>query len=137
MLVLSIIGIIWFFVRFIVSLHPNILYMRLPLITSLLLSVLPVMADNNRGIGQYPGAPSEYFAPAVSWTKGDGSLTNVALHRAAYASSTVDYNHTAHLVTDGICNDAASAMLTVSTPAGRHAARPSGPSTAVPTQGIS
>ena len=119
MLVLSIIGIIWFFVRFIVSLHPNILYMRLPLITSLLLSVLPVMADNNRGIGQYPGAPSEYFAPAVSWTKGDGSLTNVALHRAAYASSTVDYNHTAHLVTDGICNDAAPAMLTVSTPAGR------------------
>ena len=71
-----------------------------------------------RGIGQYPGDPSEYFAPTVSWAEGD-SLTNVALHCASWASSTYDYNHTAHLVTDGICDTAEPAILTVATPAGR------------------
>ena len=53
----------------------------------------------------------------------DGNHTparqNLALHRAAWASSTVDYNQTAHLVTDGICDDAAPSMLIVSTPEGR------------------
>ena len=67
-----------------------------------------------RGIGQYPGAQSEYFAPMVSWVD-NGSLTNVALHRAAWASSAIDYNHTAHLVTDGICDSAEPILLKVST----------------------
>ena len=53
----------------------------------------------------------------------DGNHTparqNLALHRAAWASSTVDYNQTAHLVTDGICDEAAPSMLIVSTPEGR------------------
>ena len=89
------------------------------LLASMILSVTPIEADDTRGIGQYPGAQNEFFAPSVSWTKGKGELTNVALHRAAYASSAIDYNHTAHLVTDGICDNTEPATLTVSTPGGR------------------
>ena len=74
--------------------------------------------DQSRGIGNYPGNPKEYFAPTVSWTNSD-ELTNVALHRAAWASSTYDYNHTAHLVTDGICDTTEPATLSVTTPARR------------------
>ena len=92
---------------------------------NLLLSVSMLFAaavygggDNTRGIGQYPGSPSEYYAPSVSWTASE-QLTNVALHRTAYASSTCDYLHTAHLVTDGISGHADPADLQVSTPEGR------------------
>ena len=86
--------------------------------TSMLLSVTAQGAENQtRGIGQYPGALTEFYAPTISWTDG-GKLTNVALHRAAWASSTYDYNHTAHLVTDGICDSTEPAILNVSTPSG-------------------
>ena len=89
----------------------------------ILLVCLPMLAlisraDGTRGIGQYPGAPSEYFAPAVSWVDGGGQLTNVALHSVAYASSTYDYNHTAHLVTDGLWDNSEPATLCVTTPDG-------------------
>ena len=79
---------------------------------------LQALADNTRGIGQYPGAPSEYFAPATSWIDGQ-TLSNVALHRKAYASSAVDYNHTAHLATDGFCDTAEPVLLSVSTQSGK------------------
>jgi len=88
------------------------------MLASLLFSALQVEADDTRGIGQYPGAPREYFAPTISWTDG-GKLTNVALHRAAWASSAYDYNHTAHLVTDGICDTSEPAIVSVSTPSGK------------------
>lgn len=81
------------------------------------MNVLSVMADDNRGIGKYPGDPSEYFAPSINWT--DGKLTNVALHRASYASSSCDYNHTAHLATDGFSGSEEPITLTVSTPQGK------------------
>ena len=89
----------------------------------ILLVCLPMLAlisraDGTRGIGQYPGAPSEYFAPAVSWVDGGGQLTNVALHSVAYASSTYDYNHTAHLVTDGLWDNSEPSTLCVTTPDG-------------------
>ena len=71
--------------------------------------------DYTRGIGRYPGAMSEYYAPSISWDDNGGKLTNVALHRAAWASSAIDYNHTAHLVTDGICNSAEPVVLKVTT----------------------
>ena len=71
--------------------------------------------DYTRGIGRYPGAPSEYYAPALSWVDNGNKLTNVARHRAAWASSTIDYNLTAHLATDGICDTAEPIMLKVST----------------------
>ncbi len=78
----------------------------------------PADTQPTRGIGQYPGAPSEYFAPSVSWVESAQTLTNVALHRRAYASSTSDYNHTAHLVTDGIKDNSRPATLQASTPDG-------------------
>ena len=54
-----------------------------------------------RGIGLYPGDPSEYFGPSTYFYPSEDScfLPNVARLRAAWASSTRDYNHTAHLVT--------------------------------------
>lgn len=93
--------------------------MILTTLSLVLLNSTLCQADENRGIGQYPGALHEYFAPSVEWTASDGTLTNVALHRKAYASSAIDYNHTAHLVTDGICNDVAPATVLVYTPEGR------------------
>lgn len=93
-------------------------YFALVCFTGLWSISLQAFSDNTRGIGQYPGAPNEYFAPTVSWTNGQ-TLTNVALHRRAYASSTIDYNHTAHLVTDGLCDTADPILLKVSTQAGR------------------
>ncbi len=68
-----------------------------------------------RGIGRYPGEPSAYTGPALV---SDSTWRNVALHRAAYASSSVDYNLTAQLATDGIVTAAEPARLTVTTPEG-------------------
>jgi len=89
------------------------------LLTSLLLSASVNGAAQTRGIGKYPGAPSEYFAPTVGWADNGSALTNVALHRKAYASTACDYNHTAHLVTDGISDTREPVLLQVSTQAGR------------------
>lgn len=75
--------------------------------------------NHTRGIGQYPGAQNEYYAPAVSWADASEVLTNVALHRSAWASSACDYNHTAHLATDGICDSSEPSLLKVSTDAGQ------------------
>lgn len=87
------------------------------LMAGLLGMAAPDSTDFTRGIGRYPGDKGEYFAPAVTWTQGL-QLSNAALHSAAYASSTYDYNHTAHLVTDGLCDNAEPALLQVSTPSG-------------------
>ena len=75
----------------------------------------PQPTDYTRGIGRYPGAKSEYYAPTLSWVENGQTLTNVARHRAAWASSAIDYNLTAHLVTDGICDTADPILLKVST----------------------
>ena len=53
-----------------------------------------------RGIGVYPGDPSEDFSPEL--VLDNSSYRNLALHRPAYHSSSYDYNVTAQLVTDGI-----------------------------------
>jgi hypothetical protein len=55
--------------------------------------------EYTRGIGVYPGNPKEDFGPVMVV---DNSYRNLALHRAAYQSSSYDYNLTAQLVTDGI-----------------------------------
>lgn len=68
-----------------------------------------------RGIGRYPGEPSAYTGPRLV---SDPSYRNVALHRAAYASSSVDYNLTAQLATDGLITADEPARLTVTTPEG-------------------
>ncbi|MGB7761097.1 MAG: discoidin domain-containing protein [Bryobacteraceae bacterium] len=65
------------------------------------------------GIGVYPGDPRQNFAPAfrVDAT----TYRNLALHRAAYQSSSYDYNLTAQLVTDGIVETRLPRWVTVST----------------------
>jgi hypothetical protein len=52
-----------------------------------------------RGIGVYPGDPTEYAGPTFVI---DSTYRNLALHRPAYQSSAYDYNLTAQLITDGI-----------------------------------
>ena len=57
-------------------------------------------AEYSRGIGVYPGAPSEDFSPNL--VVDNATYRNLALLRPAYHSSSYDYNLTAQLVTDGI-----------------------------------
>lgn len=93
-------------------------YQRLPLTTLLLgagMAVCPPLhADNHptRGIGVYPGNPSQTFHPKKTTAKTAG---NVALLCTATASSSFDYNLTAQLATDGILAKGMPAQLTVST----------------------
>ena len=56
----------------------------------------------NRKPGNYPGNPEEWFAPQLVT---DNTYRNVAKLKAAYASSSIDYNLTAQLATDGILID--------------------------------
>ena len=53
-----------------------------------------------RGIGIYPGKPSEDFSPKL--VVDNQSYRNLAKLRSAWHSSSYDYNLTAQLVTDGI-----------------------------------
>lgn len=55
--------------------------------------------DYTRGIGEYPGKPCDYDGPEV--VEG-GGYRNLALNRAAYQSSSYDYNLTSQLITDGL-----------------------------------
>lgn len=65
------------------------------------LFVLNIGASDRKvgGIGIYPGAENENFAPTLV---SDYTYRNLALHRAAYQSSSYDYNLTAQLITDGV-----------------------------------
>lgn len=58
--------------------------------------------EYTRGIGEYPGKVEDYTGPEV--VEG-GEYRNLALNRAAWHSSSHDYNLTAHLATDGIIID--------------------------------
>ena len=72
-------------------------------------------ADNQietRGIGQYPGHPSQFTAPKMVK---DDTYRNIALNRMVYTSSNADFNLTGHLVTDGIISSKASSFLRVKT----------------------
>ena len=69
----------------------------------------------NRGIGIYPGNPVEDFSPVMVQ---DDEYRNIALHRAAYNSSSHDYCLTAQLITDGVVSEEVPKHLTVSTPEG-------------------
>lgn len=71
--------------------------------------------EYTRGIGQYPGRKADFKGPHMVK---DDAYRNVALNRMAYASSSVDYNLTAQLATDGIVSREEPARLTVSTPEG-------------------
>ncbi len=56
--------------------------------------------EYTRGLGVFPGAPSEFFGPEL--IAAEPAYRNLALRRPAYHSSSYDYNLTAQLVTDGI-----------------------------------
>ncbi|MBR5736845.1 MAG: discoidin domain-containing protein [Bacteroidales bacterium] len=75
--------------------------------TFLLIAAVAVTACTQpqvtRGIGIYPGNPEEYDGPEM--VAAGNQYRNLALHRAAWHSSSVDYNLTGHLVTDGIISD--------------------------------
>lgn len=79
-----------------------------------LLLCLGVSAQQStRGIGVYPGDPSQYDGPAFAIDH--GTYRNLALHRPAYHSSAYDYNLTAQLVTDGIKETALPQWIVTST----------------------
>ena len=65
-----------------------------------------------RGIGQYPGRPSQFTAPQMVK---DNTYRNIALNRMVYTSSNADFNLTGHLVTDGIITSKAPSFLSVRT----------------------
>jgi len=69
----------------------------------------------SRGLGQYPGNPDEHFAPVLVV---DNTYRNVAELKAAYHSSSYDYNLTAQLVTDGLISTEEPASIQVSTQKG-------------------
>ena len=69
-----------------------------------------------RGIGAYPGRTEDFHGPTMVR---DNTLRNLALHRAAYASASLDYNLTAQLATDGMVTRDMPPTLTVSTREGR------------------
>ena len=66
-----------------------------------------------RGIGVYPGDPKEDFAPTMA--PDAATYRNLAFHRPAYHSSSIDYNQTAQLVTDGIKETTPPRALVVTT----------------------
>ena len=78
------------------------------------MAVLSLAAQQyTRGVGVYPGAPEQYFGPTLQ--SSGPEYRNLALHRAAYHSSSYDYNLTAQLVTDGIRETKPPRWVSVST----------------------
>lgn len=86
-------------------------------------SVLPVNAQEEktttytRGIGIYPGNPTEYKGPQLIADR-SGKSRNVALMRKCFASSSYDYNLTAQLATDGLVEKEMPAFLNLSSKEG-------------------
>jgi hypothetical protein len=81
---------------------------------SFLAALLPLGAQQyTLGVGVYPGDPRQNFAP--SFRVDSTTYRNLALHRAAYQSSSYDYNLTAQLVTDGIVETKLPRWVVVST----------------------
>jgi hypothetical protein len=74
--------------------------MKARILFALLAGLTLSAQDYTRGVGVYPGNPKEDFAPRLQVDS--ATYRNLALHRAAYHSSSYDYNLTAQLVTDGI-----------------------------------
>ncbi len=67
-----------------------------------------------RGVGVYPGDPSEDFSPTLD-PDHSGTYRNLALLRPAYQSSSYDFNLTAQLVTDGLKTKDDPRWISVST----------------------
>ena len=70
-----------------------------------------------RGVGIYPGDPKEDFSPVL--VIDNDNYRNLAKLRAAYHSSSWDYNLTAQLVTDGIITDEMPDYISLTTNQGK------------------
>ena len=81
----------------------------------------PATGDLTRGIGVYPGNPAEYSGPSEE--NGGEAYRNVALRRAVHHSSSIDYNLTGHLITDGIVADSSPYYIEMVTDKGPLAKR--------------
>ena len=66
-----------------------------------------------RGVGIYPGNPTEDFSPVLA--ADNNNYRNIAKLRASYNSSSYDFNLTAQLITDGLITDEMPAYISVST----------------------
>lgn len=90
------------------------MYHRLLGVLPLILISLMAMADSGktRGIGKYPSRKAEAHIPERTLNNG---YANQAWMRRAWASSSIDYNLTAQLVTDGIVADREPARVRVAT----------------------
>jgi hypothetical protein len=74
--------------------------------------------DYTRGIGIYPGEIREDFSPEMHTD--DSTYRNLSLRRAAWNSSSINYNLTAQLITDGIIDTVLPGwVLTASSQHGR------------------
>jgi hypothetical protein len=69
--------------------------------------------EYTRGVGIYPGMPSDVFSPTMRLDA--TTYRNLALRRPAKHSSSYDYNLTAQLVTDGIKDSHLPRWVAVST----------------------
>jgi hypothetical protein len=85
---------------------------RVVLLTLLAASIVHAQ-PYTRGIGVYPGDPSQDFAPTL--VSDTTTYRNLALHRPAFQSSAYDYNLTAQLVTDGIKQTSLPRWISTST----------------------
>ena len=78
-----------------------------------LCSCSPSGSEYTRGIGVYPGDPSQDFSPGLQ--PDPDTYRNLALRRAAWHSTSQDYNLTAQLVTDGLISSEPPAWFTLTT----------------------
>lgn len=74
--------------------------MRISVLILLPVSACAMAQIHTRGVGVYPGDPREDASPLSRID--NTTYRNLALHRAAWHSSSYDYNLTAQLITDGI-----------------------------------
>ncbi len=74
--------------------------MRHTVVAAILFAGCAMGQMQTRGVGVYPGDPREDVSPVSRID--NATYRNLALHRAAWHSSSYDYNLTAQLVTDGI-----------------------------------
>src|SRR5579871_5781090 len=87
--------------------------LRLGLAIASMLATPGFAQTYTRGIGVYPGDPTEYAGPSMRVDA--SSYRNLALHRPAWHSSSYDFNVTAQLITDGIRTTTLPRTVAVST----------------------
>lgn len=91
----------------------NTIFVAFATVGLILTSCVTEQNELTRGIGVYPGNPAEDFSPELK--TGNTSYRNLALLRAAYHSSSYDYNLTSQLITDGIISREIPSYISIET----------------------